>query len=382
MDQMNKAIVIDNYPFNTQLHCVRNLWMTSNTTSHPAFFFNKRDCLSPIPIGKYRDKYSIIYILNKVKSSEHKNSENGRLYDPLLARCLSHNPVIQAPSNSQSYNRYSYCMNNPLIFTDPSGYVSSGYVQQQQADEARINGINNQLQWDSYNSFKALARFRDQFYFSGSGGGGNGVDIVSFIVSRDGSEYARHGDMGNIYSSYIYSGAGLNIVHSSRMTEVMKEFSSSLTSSQKDLAMSFGYDFSGEMCSLKGPSGKPKNAQQVFLRLLDMKIGESLEGGLINKELDGLTIFRYKDGFNLKVKLHWWSRPFAFKYDPDNLVTIDKGKWVDGTTDIIIYRQRYFGEWGCIYYIHNDAVKYARISGASPSPFNFSGYKQIGNGQW
>lgn len=50
---------------------------------------------------------------------------NGRLYDPLLGRFLSPDPFIQAPDNTQSYNRYSYCLNNPLIFSDPSGYVTS-----------------------------------------------------------------------------------------------------------------------------------------------------------------------------------------------------------------------------------------------------------------
>jgi len=47
---------------------------------------------------------------------------NGRLYDPYLQRFLSPDPYVQAPNNSQSYNRYSYCMNNPLMYTDPTGY--------------------------------------------------------------------------------------------------------------------------------------------------------------------------------------------------------------------------------------------------------------------
>jgi RHS repeat-associated protein len=46
---------------------------------------------------------------------------NGRLYDPLVSRMLSPDNFIQAPDFSQSFNRYSYCINNPLIYVDPSG---------------------------------------------------------------------------------------------------------------------------------------------------------------------------------------------------------------------------------------------------------------------
>ena len=46
---------------------------------------------------------------------------NARLYDPLLGRFLSPDPYIQDPDNPQNFNRYSYCLNNPLKYTDPSG---------------------------------------------------------------------------------------------------------------------------------------------------------------------------------------------------------------------------------------------------------------------
>ena len=46
---------------------------------------------------------------------------NGRLYDPVIGRFLSPDPYIQAPDFSQSFNRYSYCVNNPLRYTDPDG---------------------------------------------------------------------------------------------------------------------------------------------------------------------------------------------------------------------------------------------------------------------
>ncbi len=52
---------------------------------------------------------------------------NGRLYDPVLGRMLSPDNYVQSPSNSQNYNRYSYVMNNPLKYTDPSGESILGF---------------------------------------------------------------------------------------------------------------------------------------------------------------------------------------------------------------------------------------------------------------
>jgi len=46
---------------------------------------------------------------------------NGRLYDPLTAQFLSPDNYVQLPDFTQNFNRYSYCLNNPLKYTDPSG---------------------------------------------------------------------------------------------------------------------------------------------------------------------------------------------------------------------------------------------------------------------
>ena len=49
---------------------------------------------------------------------------NGRVYDPELGRFLSADPFIQFSKNIQSYNRFSYVLNNPMSYTDPSGFFS------------------------------------------------------------------------------------------------------------------------------------------------------------------------------------------------------------------------------------------------------------------
>ncbi|WP_299939497.1 RHS repeat-associated core domain-containing protein [uncultured Microbulbifer sp.] len=47
---------------------------------------------------------------------------NGRVYDPTLSRFVSADPVIDDVASVQGYNRYAYVHNNPLSYTDPSGY--------------------------------------------------------------------------------------------------------------------------------------------------------------------------------------------------------------------------------------------------------------------
>ena len=43
-------------------------------------------------------------------------------YDPELGRFIQPDTIIPDLSNPQSYNRYSYCVNNPLRYTDPTGH--------------------------------------------------------------------------------------------------------------------------------------------------------------------------------------------------------------------------------------------------------------------
>lgn len=90
------------------------------------------------PWGKRRnvngtaDKLDALYSPNTDRGfTQHEHLDemgiihmNGRIYDPLIGRFMSADPHVQSPQNLQSYNRYAYVLNNPLAFTDPSGYFS------------------------------------------------------------------------------------------------------------------------------------------------------------------------------------------------------------------------------------------------------------------
>ncbi|MEW6008868.1 MAG: RHS repeat-associated core domain-containing protein [Candidatus Omnitrophota bacterium] len=45
-----------------------------------------------------------------------------RYYDPEIGRFITPDSIVQAPSDPQSLNRYSYCRNNPVVYIDPTGH--------------------------------------------------------------------------------------------------------------------------------------------------------------------------------------------------------------------------------------------------------------------
>lgn len=50
---------------------------------------------------------------------------NARYYDPAIGRFISADTLIPDKTNPQSRNRYSYTLNNPLRYTDPSGHCTA-----------------------------------------------------------------------------------------------------------------------------------------------------------------------------------------------------------------------------------------------------------------
>ena len=70
---------------------------------------------------------------------------NFRYYDPELGRFIQPDDIISDLGNPQSYNRYSYVLNDPLKYTDPSGHEdvytgASGraMLQDEDADATRV----------------------------------------------------------------------------------------------------------------------------------------------------------------------------------------------------------------------------------------------------
>ena len=86
---------------------------------------------------------------------------NGSLYDPLVGQFLNPDNYNQDAGFTQSFNRYSYCLNNPLKYSDPSGMLMRA------PDEESDQAFNDYFAW--------MTDVRWGMNMAGGGGGGYGL---------------------------------------------------------------------------------------------------------------------------------------------------------------------------------------------------------------
>jgi hypothetical protein len=72
---------------------------------------------------------------------------NGRIQDAITGRFLSPDPYVGEPTFTQGYNRYSYVNNNPLSYTDPTGFLGQQKTDQSQ-EGIRLYEIATQFSFD------------------------------------------------------------------------------------------------------------------------------------------------------------------------------------------------------------------------------------------
>ncbi|MBS1739337.1 MAG: VCBS repeat-containing protein [Bacteroidetes bacterium] len=160
---------------------------------------------------------------------------NGRIYDPLLGRMLSPDPYVAG--GTQGHNRYSYCLNNPLKYTDPTGEIVwapiiIGAVVGAYMGGAMANNSYNPGEWN-YNSGRTWS-----YMASGAVVGGVSGGLGAYVAGSGGIMANTAGIMAGSYvnslGTAIYTGG------------------------QTDVSMSMGaasYDFSNGSFGYLGKKG-------------------------------------------------------------------------------------------------------------------------------
>jgi RHS repeat-associated protein len=121
---------------------------------------------------------------------------NGRVYDPELGIFLSPDNYVQAPDNTQNFNRYAYCFNNPLMYTDPTGNWAGW-------DDLIVGGIGFAYGYVSYGlrngdwGWKAV----------GAGAIGAGTFLMGYYSGGASST----GSVANVFSSVGLQGTANNL---------------------------------------------------------------------------------------------------------------------------------------------------------------------------
>jgi len=137
---------------------------------------------------------------------------NARLYDPVLGRFLEMDPYVTMPDYTQSFNRYSYAMNNPLKFTDPNGenpflilglfLLAKWFYDGYTANHHQWNPIK----WDwKIATYVAGYSSNGNTFFGGVGWGSSYVPIMGYGNGSFAMGYSQNGNTSFYYPWYNYN---------------------------------------------------------------------------------------------------------------------------------------------------------------------------------
>lgn len=145
---------------------------------------------------------------------------NGRMYDPVMSSFLSVDNYVTLPDFSQAFNRYSYCLNNPLKYTDPDGEFPWIPMAIGAGIGLITNGIDNVINGQSFlnNAGKAVLFGGLQGLFSF--GIGQAAMGISSVGGRIAFQTVAHGTLGGVsttlnggdFAHGFFSGAASSLV--------------------------------------------------------------------------------------------------------------------------------------------------------------------------
>lgn len=132
---------------------------------------------------------------------------NGRMYDPIIGRMLSPDNYVAVPNSSQGYNRYTYALNNPLMFTDPDGnnpiivaMIIGAAIGAYSGGVTANTGQLNPFKWDNPKTFS---------YVLGGAIVGAASGALGGYISGAGGAFAN---TASIFSSSFVNSVGMSIV--------------------------------------------------------------------------------------------------------------------------------------------------------------------------
>lgn len=119
---------------------------------------------------------------------------NARYYDPALGRFTQADTIVPEPVNLQSLNRFSYVLNNPLKYIDPSGYCGVDA-------DGNITEMDAECTLDQFNAMSWASRIAWLKWFSGIAGNyfDNVIGIIEYFQDDstfNNSDWAKYSDAG------------------------------------------------------------------------------------------------------------------------------------------------------------------------------------------